>query len=81
MKVEWNVAWMEMIMKSIQHLSEDERRHFMFCPCGSYFDMRDLAQVFAHLHDARLPQPQWSYSVRKGEAQAHTPDGGRLDLN
>lgn len=26
--------------------------HFMVCPaCGVRFDMRDLAQVFGHIHD------------------------------
>ncbi len=68
-------------MTSIQHLSEEERQHFLLCPCGQYFDMRDLGQVFAHLHNERLPVPEWSFSVKKGEPQAHTKNGSRLDLN
>jgi hypothetical protein len=32
-----------------------EADHFMKCPgCGEWFDMRDLAQVFSHLHDAEI---------------------------
>jgi hypothetical protein len=33
-------------------IAETEADHFMKCPgCGQWFDMRDLAQVFEHVHD------------------------------
>jgi hypothetical protein len=32
-----------------------ETDHFMRCPgCGEWFDMRDLSQVLAHIHDAEI---------------------------
>jgi hypothetical protein len=36
-------------------IAETEADHFMNCPgCGEGFDMRDLAQVLAHIHDAEI---------------------------
>jgi hypothetical protein len=67
-------------MKSIQHLSPEERRHFILCECGEYIDMRDLSIVFSHLH-ANLPEPQWSYSIKKDEPVAYSKTGRRMDLN
>jgi hypothetical protein len=32
-----------------------EQDHFMKCPgCGQWFDVRDLGQVLAHVHDAEI---------------------------
>jgi hypothetical protein len=32
-----------------------EADHFMKCPgCGEWFDMHDLAQMLAHVHDAEI---------------------------
>jgi len=67
-------------MKSIQHLSPEEQQHYILCDCGEYIDMRNLAEVFHHLH-AGLPSPQWSYANKVGEAAAYTRTGTRLDLN
>jgi hypothetical protein len=36
-------------------VAESEADHFMKCPaCGQRFDMRDLTQVLAHVHDAEI---------------------------
>ena len=36
-------------------LARTESDHFMKCPgCGEWFDMRDLAQVLSHVHDAEI---------------------------
>ena len=36
-------------------IAETEADHFMNCPgCGEWFDMRDLGQVLAHVHDAEI---------------------------
>jgi len=67
-------------MKSIQHLSPEEQQHFILCDCGEYIDMRNLGEVFLHLH-ADLPLPQWSYAKKVGEPAAYLRTGKRLDLN
>jgi hypothetical protein len=34
---------------------ETDADHFMKCPgCGALLDMRDLAQIQAHIHDAEI---------------------------
>jgi hypothetical protein len=36
-------------------VAETEADHFMKCPgCGEWFDMRDLDQLLAHVHDAEI---------------------------
>jgi hypothetical protein len=36
-------------------VAETEADHFGNCPvCGAYLDMRDLAQMLAHIHDAEI---------------------------
>jgi len=36
-------------------VAKTEADHFMKCPgCGQWFDMRDLGQVLAHVHDAEI---------------------------
>lgn len=67
-------------MKDIGHLPNTEQQHFILCDCGEYVDMRNLTEVFKHLH-AGLPEVQWSHSVRKNEAVAYLRSGKRLDLN
>jgi hypothetical protein len=68
-------------MQSIHHLSPEEQEHFIQCACGEFVDMRDLSQVFAHLHSAMVPQAEWSYSVKKGDPSAYPRKGGSLGLN
>ena len=67
-------------MKSIQHLSPEEQQHFILCDCGDYIDMRNLSEVFKHLH-ANLPEPEWKYSIKKDEAVAYLKSGAHIDLN
>jgi hypothetical protein len=36
-------------------VAETEADHFMKCPgCGEWFDMRDLGQLLAHIHDQEI---------------------------
>ena len=36
-------------------IAKTEADHFMKCPgCLEWFDMRDLGQVLAHVHDAEI---------------------------
>ena len=37
-------------MELLKYLSQKDRRHFMKCECGAYFDMRNLNEVSRHLH-------------------------------
>jgi hypothetical protein len=67
-------------MKSIRHLSKEEQKHFIQCDCGAYIDMRNLSEVFKHLH-ANLPEPEWNHSVRKDEPVAYLKSGKKIDLN
>jgi hypothetical protein len=67
-------------MKSIEHLSPGEQQHFILCDCGDYVDMRNLSEVFNHLH-AILPEPEWSHSIKKDEAVAYLKSGKKIDLN
>ena len=39
----------------IDGIAKTEVDHFMKCPgCGEWFDMRDLDQLLAHVHDAEI---------------------------
>ena len=39
----------------VDGVAETEADHFMKCPgCGEWFDMSDLGQVMAHIHDAEI---------------------------
>jgi hypothetical protein len=67
-------------MKSIQHLSQEEQQHFIVCECGEYINMRNLSEVFQHAH-AGLPQPEWTYSIKKDEPTAYLKTGKKIDLN
>lgn len=67
-------------MKTIDHLSREEQQHYILCHCGEYLDMRNLSQVFTHQH-VSLPQPEWNYSVKKGEPIANPKSGKRISLN
>lgn len=67
-------------MKSIRHLAPEEQEHYILCDCGNYVDMRNLSDVFMHLH-AGLPEPEWSHSIKKDEPVAYGRSGERLDLN
>jgi hypothetical protein len=67
-------------MKSIEHLPRGEQEHFIQCDCGEYVDMRNLAEVFHHLH-VGLPEPEWTHAIKKGQPVAHLKSGERLDLN
>ena len=62
----------------LQYLSLKERRHFMKCPdCGSYFDMRDLEDVFNHFHKSNQVLV-YSRFVSVGEPVAYTKARRRL---
>ncbi len=56
----------------IDGVAQTEANHFMKCPaCGQRFDMRDLGQMLAHVHDAEIeigegPEPP---SARDGPVQ------------
>jgi len=67
-------------MKSIQHLSAEEQQHFILCDCGEYFDMRNLSEVFRHLH-VNLPEPEWTHSIKKNEPIGYLKSGKKIDLN
>jgi len=67
-------------MKKINHLPKCEQEHFILCDCGEYVDMRNLGEVFKHFH-SDLPEPEWSYSIKKGESNAYTKTGEKIDLN
>lgn len=70
-------------MKSLESLPEDERKHFMKCPCGEYFDMRDLCDVMKHFHAGEeLPQQaQYSHSVKVGEPHLYTKNKKKITIN
>ena len=68
-------------MRSIGHLSKEEQQHYILCDCGEFIDMRNLADVFKHLHIRDIPEPNWTYSVKIGDPAAYTRGGRELDLN
>jgi len=67
-------------MTSISHLSKEEQQHYILCDCGAHIDMRNLSEVFEHLH-ANLAQPQWTHSIKKDEPVAYLRSGRTIDLN
>ena len=69
------------IMKTIHHLPEEEKKHYILCDCGMYVDMRNLAEVFMHLHIDSSIEPDWAYSIKVGEASAYSKSQKKLDLN
>ncbi|MFL5771837.1 MAG: hypothetical protein ACJ75F_01685 [Flavisolibacter sp.] len=69
-------------MQNIDHLPKEEKQHFILCECGEYIDMRNLAEVFGHLHmNAKTPEAEWTYAIKKGEPAAYPRTGTRIDLN
>jgi hypothetical protein len=68
-------------MKTIHHLPEEEKKHYLQCHCGEYVDMRNLSDVFRHLHIESNIEPNWTYSMKVGEALAYTKSQKRIDLN
>jgi len=49
-------------------VAETEADHFMKCPgCGEWFDMRDLDQLLAHVHDAEIEIKESPRSRRANE--------------
>jgi len=68
-------------MKSIDHLPVEEQQHFTKCDCGEYFDMRNLSDVFKHLHGPSIPEPHWTYSVKLGEPAAYCRSDKTVGLN
>lgn len=47
-------------------VARTESDHFMKCPgCGQWFDMRDLAQVFSHVHDAEIEMVEGPEPLRE----------------
>jgi hypothetical protein len=51
-------------------VSENEADHFMKCPaCSQWFDMRDLAQVVEHVHDAEIEFLEGPAPRREGPLQ------------
>ena len=70
-------------MKYSKDLPKEEKRHFMKCDCGEYFDMRDLEDVFNHLHKYngdKVPV-QYSHSIKVGEPVAYTKKGKGVSIN
>jgi hypothetical protein len=56
-------------------VAETEADHFMKCPgCGEWFDMRDLDQLLAHVHDAEI-------EIMRGTDTAEAQGSVALDLN
>ncbi|MFL5787320.1 MAG: hypothetical protein ACJ748_04660, partial [Flavisolibacter sp.] len=51
------------IMRNIDHLTQEEKQHYIKCDCGEYVDMRDLSDVFSHLHGIDIQEPEWIYSI------------------
>jgi hypothetical protein len=48
-------------------VAETEADHFMKCPgCGEWFDMRDLDQLLAHVHDAEIEISEGSAPPKRG---------------
>jgi hypothetical protein len=68
-------------MKTIEHLPADEQKHFILCDCGDYVDMRNLADVFSHLHLTNIEEPDWTYSVKIGEPKAYSKTHLKTYLN
>jgi hypothetical protein len=71
-------------MKYNKNLPLLEKRHFMKCDCGEYFDMRDLEDVITHLHKYKAASElkvQFSCSIKVGESTIYTNKGKQLDLN
>jgi len=76
-------VWIVDIMKDYKSLPPDEQKHFIECSCGQMIDMRDLGEVFEHLHEYNVPtlNTSASYSVRIGEALAYRSDGSSIHLS
>jgi|GEM_PF-1355513 len=71
-------------MKYNKDLPLSEKRHFMKCECGEYFDMRDLEDVVNHLHkykEASRLQVPYTHAVRVGEPVAYTKRRKKIGLN
>lgn len=70
-------------MKSIKLFSPEERRHFMKCECGEYFDMRDLADVMKHFHKSAALEKnaEYSHSIKVGEPHIYRKNNKKITIN
>jgi len=70
-------------MMDYKSLPPREQKHFIQCSCGEMIDMRNLGEVFSHLHEYDLPTlaTSQSYSVRIGEAVAYRGNGDSIHLS
>ena len=68
-------------MNRIDHLNREEQQHYILCDCGEYLDMRNLSEVFSHMHNEKIPEPNWSFAIKKGEPVAYLRNGEKIDLN
>lgn len=70
-------------MEKINHLPESEQQHYGKCPdWGHYFDMRDLADVFSHEHDKKVPDVPKNYrSKRVGDNVEYLNGKDPINLN
>jgi len=68
-------------MRTIDHLPSEEQQHYIQCDCGEYIDMRNLSEVFEHLHAEKNIKPEWSYAVKVGEPKAYSKFQINMDLN
>lgn len=48
----------------------------MKCDCGEYFNMRDLQQVFDHLHPLKMPRAECGYSCKVETYSRKNPSDG-----
>ena len=78
-----SVIVVEMVMKTLRHLSEDQKQHFAKCPvCKHYFDMRDLNDVFLHEHYLpRIPKLPFTHSLKKGVPIVYYRNEHQIILN
>jgi hypothetical protein len=67
--------------RDVNGIAGTEADHHMQCPaCGQWFDMRDLAQVMAHIHDQEIeerqgrPATDLQWCSAHGEALRATPN-------
>jgi hypothetical protein len=75
-------------MKSIDHLPEEEKQHYVLCECGEHVDMRDLSEVFYHESgDCLADKPKidipFSSARRMGKTQEYLNNSKKteIDLN
>ena len=73
--------WFSLVMQNIDHLSREEKQHFVLCACGEWMDLRDQRDVLRHHHMKKNTELELRNVFRKGDPAAFPRLKECMELN